>query len=70
MYRTLFFIVAAVFSVISNAADQGISDDTIKVGQISDMSGATAVWGVPTTNGTRMRIDEVNAAGGIHGRKI
>jgi len=70
MYRTLIFIVAALFSVISNAADQGVSGDTIKVGQVSDMSGATAVWGVPTTNGSRMRIDEANAAGGVHGRKI
>ena len=70
MYRTLIFIVAALFSVISNAADQGVSGDTIKVGQVSDMSGATAVWGVPTTNGSRMRIDEANAAGGVQGRKI
>jgi len=52
------------------AADQGVTDDTIKVGQITDLSGATANWGVPTTFGTRMRIDEANAAGGIHGRKI
>ena len=40
------------------------------MGQISDLSGATAVWGVPTTNGTRLRFDEVNAAGGIHGRML
>jgi branched-chain amino acid transport system substrate-binding protein len=52
------------------SAEQGLTDDSIKVGQISDLSGATAVWGVPTTNGTRMRFDEVNAAGGIHGRKL
>lgn len=52
------------------AADQGLHDDRIVIGQISDLSGATVVWGVPTTNATRMRIDEVNAAGGIHGRRI
>lgn len=52
------------------AAEQGISDDTIKVGQISDLSGATANWGVATTFGSRMRIDAANAAGGVHGRII
>ena len=54
----------------ASAADQGLYDDRVVVGQISDLSGATVVWGVSTTNATRMRIDEVNAAGGIHGRKI
>jgi branched-chain amino acid transport system substrate-binding protein len=28
------------------------------------------VWGVPSTNGTRLRIEEANAAGGVHGRKL
>ncbi len=51
-------------------AEQGVTDEVIRIGQVSDLSGATAVWGVPSTNGTRMRIDEVNAAGGIHGRKL
>jgi branched-chain amino acid transport system substrate-binding protein len=55
---------------VVGAADQCITDDKIVVGQISDMSGATAVWGVSATNGTRVRFDEVNAAGGIHGRKL
>lgn len=52
------------------SADQGITDDTIRIGQVSDLSGATAVWGVPATNGTRMRIEEANAAGGVHGRRL
>ena len=54
----------------SFAAPQGVTDDTIKIGQYSDLSGAAAVWGVSATNGTRMRVDEVNAAGGVHGRRI
>lgn len=52
------------------AAQQGISDDTIKIGQFSDLSGPAAIWGVGTTYGSRMRFEEVNESGGIHGRKI
>ena len=70
LQRNLVIFAVLMIPLVSPAADQGISDDTIKVGQVSDLSGATAVWGVPTTNGTRMRIDEQNAAGGVHGRKL
>ena len=69
--KRLVTVLVGIFLGSSIAfADQGITDDTIKVGQVTDFSGATAVWGVPTTNGTRMRIDEQNAAGGVHGRMI
>ncbi len=49
---------------------RGITADTIKIGSHTDLSGNLAIWGVPATNGQRMRFEEVNAAGGIHGRKI
>jgi len=40
------------------------------VGTHTDLSGPLAIWGVPHVNGMRMRFDEVEAAGGIHGRSI
>ncbi|MDH4072148.1 MAG: ABC transporter substrate-binding protein [Gammaproteobacteria bacterium] len=70
MQRILFTVCGLLASLGALAAEQGLYDDRIIVGQVSDLSGATAVWGVPTTNGTRMRFDEVNAAGGIHGRRL
>ena len=54
----------------TTVAEQGLSEDTIKIGQYSDLSGPAAIWGVGSTNGTRMRFEEANEAGGIHGRKI
>ena len=51
-------------------AVRGVSADEIVIGSHTDLGGATAIWGVGATNGARMRIDEVNAAGGVHGRKI
>ena len=70
MQRILVTIFAMSVWASGWSAEQGLTDDTILVGQVSDMSGATANWGVPTTNGTRMRFDEQNAAGGVHGRKL
>jgi len=68
--RRFFYTVLLLLMSVSANAEQGLYDDRIVVGQVSDLSGATAVWGVSTTNGTRMRFDEVNAAGGIHGRML
>jgi branched-chain amino acid transport system substrate-binding protein len=70
MQRLILFVFFTIFCVAATAAEQGVSDTTIKVGQVSDLSGPTANWGVATTNATRMRFDEINAAGGIHGRKL
>ena len=54
----------------ANDGPRGVSDDRIVIGSHTDLSGTLAIWGVPLTNGQRMRYDEVNAAGGIHGRQI
>jgi ABC-type branched-subunit amino acid transport system substrate-binding protein len=51
-------------------ATQGVTDSEIVLGSHLPLSGPVALWGVPAGNGMRMRADEVNAAGGINGRKI
>ena len=49
---------------------RGVTDDAIIIGSHSDLSGGLAIWGVPSTNGMRMRFAEANEAGGVHGRMI
>lgn len=51
-------------------APRGVTADTIVLGSHNDLSGVLAIWGVPSSNGQRMRFDEENAAGGVHGRRI
>jgi branched-chain amino acid transport system substrate-binding protein len=52
------------------ATTRGVTATEIVIGQMSDLSGVTAVQGVNNTNAMRMAFDDVNARGGIHGRKI
>ena len=52
------------------AMETGVSDDEVVLGTHTDLSGPIAIWGVGIVNGIRMRIDEANAAGGVHGRQI
>jgi branched-chain amino acid transport system substrate-binding protein len=76
MKKLLLLIPLFLFGCGGEQADtddgspRGISDDTIVIGSHNDLSGVLAIWGVPSSNAQRMRFDEANAAGGIHGRKI
>ncbi|HYM30344.1 MAG TPA: ABC transporter substrate-binding protein [Candidatus Cybelea sp.] len=58
----------------ANAADamsvHGVTKTEIVLGMHTDLSGVAASYGVSSANAVRMRADEVNEAGGIHGRKI
>jgi branched-chain amino acid transport system substrate-binding protein len=49
---------------------QGVTRDEIVLGTHLDLSGPAAPVGSAGRNGMFMRVDEINAAGGIHGRKI
>ena len=51
-------------------ATRGVTDTEIILGSPNDLSGPTAIYGVAATNGARMRFDEANETGGIHGRSI
>ncbi len=54
----------------TKVTDQGISAGEIVLGSHQDLSGPIKSWGVPVANGMKMAADELNAAGGIQGRKI
>jgi branched-chain amino acid transport system substrate-binding protein len=50
--------------------NEGISPTEIVIGTHQDLSGPIKVWGVPVSNGMKLAVDEINAAGGINGRKL
>ncbi len=46
------------------------SGDTIKIGGVAPLSGSVAVYGVECKNGIDLAVEEINAAGGIAGKKV
>lgn len=44
--------------------------DTVKIGFLGALTGDVAMFGKPTLDGMKMAADEINAAGGILGKKI
>lgn len=54
----------------ADAAAPGVGPTEIVVGSVQDLSGPIAMLGAPVRDGMLMRFDEINASGGIHGRKL
>ncbi|UUZ66950.1 ABC transporter substrate-binding protein [Polaromonas sp. P2-4] len=52
------------------SAQDGLSKTTVTLGQSAAMTGPAATLALPFSQGARLYFDRLNAAGGIHGRKI
>jgi ABC-type branched-subunit amino acid transport system substrate-binding protein len=52
------------------AGGPGVTDSTIKLGMLLDLSGAFASSGKTSNAASQFAVDEINAAGGVCGRKI
>ena len=63
-------VLLAAAGVVWGQTPQGVSDKEIVLGTHLDLSGPIAAWGVPQRNGHLMAVEDANAAGGIHGRRL
>lgn len=61
--------VAALLALVTMAWG-ALAQDTLKVGAVYSTSGASSFLGVPEERGLRLKVDEINKAGGINGRKV
>ena len=50
--------------------NQGISDTEVLIGTHQVLTGPGSAWGVPVANGMKMAVEEINAGGGVNGRKL
>jgi branched-chain amino acid transport system substrate-binding protein len=67
----LLSVGAALFVGTAGAADvPGVTKDTIKIGSFGALTGPGYLYGKLVMNGVDAVFDEVNAAGGINGRKL
>ena len=65
--------IAGMLGIAATASAQtirGVTDTEIVIGTVTDLSGVTAVQGVNNSDAIRMAFDDINAKGGVHGRKI
>jgi branched-chain amino acid transport system substrate-binding protein len=83
MKRTILSIVIAISMILSVACVQkggnangtsptstAAAGDSIKIGAYGDTTGATSSFGQSTKNGIQLAFEEINAAGGVNGKKL
>jgi len=68
--KTPLIVLLALALQSGSAADRGLSPTEIVIGQCAALSGPAAGLGAGMKIGLLAAIDEANAKGGIHGRKI
>jgi len=59
-----------LFAAAPAGAEDGVTADTITIGGIGPLTGPLTAYGQAAFNGVQLVYDEVNAAGGINGRKL
>jgi branched-chain amino acid transport system substrate-binding protein len=66
------FLVAAIAAALAQgaAAENGVTNDKVVLGQAAVFSGPAAQLGIQMRNGIKAYLDDVNKKGGVHGRKI
>jgi len=71
---TIFTGLSILFALASSAAGQGreagVSSDTILFGQAAALEGRSSALGQGMRQGILAAFAEINARGGVHGRKL
>jgi len=75
--KKIFLAFSLIFSIFFTSCVQkggdtnnGATGDTIRVGVYGDLTGPTASFGQSTKNGVQLAFEEINAAGGVNGKKL
>jgi branched-chain amino acid transport system substrate-binding protein len=67
--RYALVLVAAAALLLAGCSAKG-GGNTIKIGMLYNMTGAQASLDTPSANGAKLAVKELNAAGGVLGKKI
>lgn len=71
--KTAAILLGAVFAIASTSGatqTPGVTSDTVLIGSYGPVTGPAAFIGLGGRDGAELAIQEINAAGGVHGRKL
>lgn len=70
MFRPFVLALAVMIGGVAAAGDRGVTPTEIRLGASAVLSGPLGAQTLEFGEGSRLYFDAVNAAGGVHGRKI
>jgi branched-chain amino acid transport system substrate-binding protein len=62
--------LTALLALCAGSSLAGICQETVKIGVITSLTGAQAAFGGAHKNGYQIALDEINAKGGVLGKKV
>ncbi len=65
-----FAVIAPLTISLSGTPVAQAADDAIKIGEVGSTTGSEATFGVATHQGVELAIKEINATGGVKGKKL
>jgi branched-chain amino acid transport system substrate-binding protein len=68
--QSLWFLAASSLLALVTSGCSKTSGDTIKIGEFASLTGKEATFGISSHEGTLLAVDEINAAGGVLGKKL
>ena len=63
-------LALTTLALLATACQKKQAEDVILIGHVGSLTGSEASFGVSTENGIRLAIEEINAKGGIKGKKV
>ena len=70
LFAVAVFIISALAAGCTSSGGDPKASDTIKIGLAAPLTGSSAQDGESIKNGVQIAIDEINAKGGIKGKKV
>ena len=72
LFKTITAAVCAAGLMLAGCGGDSAKSggDTVKIGAIAEMTGANASYGTSMMRGFKLAVKEINAAGGINGKKL
>src|SRR4051812_17261711 len=61
---------ALLFVIVGSALGARAAEEPIRIGHFASLTGRDAAFGLDTSKGVRLAVEEINAKGGVLGRKI
>ncbi len=70
--RNLFYGISILFAaiIIGSAGCNKSSENEILIGEYESLTGAEATFGISSTNGLKLAVEEINSSGGLLGKQI
>ena len=63
-------MTVAISMVASILSGCGSNSDTIKIGGLAPLSGGLSMYGISTSNGYKLAVDDINKNGGILWKQV